>query len=177
QQRIEASDGGVIVNPSQTIVQGDQHNYPPPPDHVQAKQHRALIDYLRGLQNDCSPLQLSRIDAAESRYQRPMRLEQVYIGAQTTAQVAVEDANRANATGGKSADLLTRTVQRVRGEGTEATEMRPLTALEAVARGNPPRLMLLGAPGGGKSTFVNHLVLCLAGAALAAQGAPDPQPE
>ncbi|MDQ2996827.1 MAG: hypothetical protein M3R61_07210, partial [Chloroflexota bacterium] len=173
----EAADGGLIINSPQTIVQGDQHIYPPPPDHVQARQHRALIDYLRALQNDCSPLQLSRIDAAESRYQRPMRLEQVYIGAQTTAQVVVADANRANATGGKIAGLVTRTVQRVRGEDDELAKMRPLTALEAVAHGNPSRLMLLGAPGGGKSTFVNHLVLCLAGAALAAQGAPDPQPE
>jgi hypothetical protein len=89
-QRIKASDGGVIVNPSQTIVQGDQHNYAAPIDPALSRQDRALIDYLRALQNDCSPLQLSRIDAAESRFHRPMRLEQVYIGVHTTTQVHVD---------------------------------------------------------------------------------------
>src|SRR5437016_3106380 len=86
-QRIEASDGGVILNPSQTIVQGDQHIHPPAHDPALPRQERTLVDYLRALQHECSPLQLSRIDATESRHRRPMRLEQVYIGVHTTSQV------------------------------------------------------------------------------------------
>lgn len=43
----------------------------------------------------------------------------------------------------------------------------PLTALEALAA--QPHTVLLGHPGGGKSTFVNHLAYVLAGASLGAE--------
>jgi hypothetical protein len=42
-------------------------------------------------------------------------------------------------------------------------ETRPLPALEAAARTSERQMVLLGDPGGGKSTFVNYLALCLAG--------------
>jgi len=50
--------------------------------------------------------------------------------------------------------------------------LAPITALEALAR--QPKLALLGDPGSGKSTFVNHLAFTLAGAML--DDAPDWQP-
>ncbi len=40
QQRMEASDGGLLVNPSQTIVQGDQHIHQAPPDPTLPRRER-----------------------------------------------------------------------------------------------------------------------------------------
>ncbi|MBK9713421.1 MAG: SUMF1/EgtB/PvdO family nonheme iron enzyme [Kouleothrix sp.] len=161
-QRMEAGEGGLLINPTQTVVHGDQHNYAAPLDPSIPRQERALIDYLSALQGECGPLQLMRIDASESRHRRSMRLEQVYIGLHTTTQVELTEDEAAQQ-------------PRAARRSPSERQTRPLTALEAVARGKPPRLMLLGAPGSGKSTFVNHLVLCLAGAALTERGLGDPQ--
>lgn len=49
QQRMEAGDGGLLINSTQTIVQGDQHTYAPPPDPNLPLREHALIDYLSRL--------------------------------------------------------------------------------------------------------------------------------
>ncbi len=78
-----------------------------------------------------------------------LRLEQVYIALNTTAQrhwpVSAEKAPR-----------------KIGREGENALEARPLSALRAVMEAR--RAVLLGDPGSGKSTLVQHLCLCLAGA-------------
>jgi predicted NACHT family NTPase len=171
-QSMHASGGSRISGAAQ--VTGDYARItinPEPVDHEAEACERALIDYLSMLQSECSSLQLTRIDESESRYRRPMRLEQVYIGLHTTSQVEEAADGAADAPSRSLKTVASRVVQRVRRERAEV-QARPLTALEAVTRGTPPRLMLLGAPGSGKSTFVNHLVLCLAGAALAERGLP-----
>ena len=162
QMRIEASDGSRAEQIRQVVVQPGGSYHEAPRDPAQVQQQQALIDYLRALQHACSALQLGQIDAHEGRHQHPMRLEQIYIGLHTERQVAVSpdtaEAHRA-------------------APARHAGATRPLTALEALNEPHPARLTLLGPPGSGKSTFVNHLVLCLAGVTLCARVADEPQPE
>ena len=107
-------------------------------DAATAAQQRALTNYLRSLHNTCRPLRLDLLDAGDTPDASAMHLEQVYINL------------------------------RVRGAGllvplrSETGTFSVLTALQSGER----HLMLLGGPGSGKSTFINHLVLCLAGARL-----------
>lgn len=175
-QRVEASDGGRVSGVAQ--IRGDHAQVtinPERPDHVIEGRERALIDYLTGLQGECSPLQLTRIEPSESRYRQPMRLEQVYISLQTTTQVdEIVDVNTipTNAQR-KSIDVQERRTSYI---PDESTRKRALSVIEVLSRRQASRLMLLGAPGSGKSTFVNHLVLCLAGAALSERGVIGPQP-
>jgi len=91
---------------------------------------------LRGLDLDAS-------DPTGS--QRRFDLAQVYVDLRTTSQVVLERAEK----------------RQSRGQALpEERETRPLGALEAVV--SHRRLVLLGDPGSGKSTFLTHLMLCLA---------------
>ncbi len=163
QMRIRAGERSTIVNPRMVSATGDLHYHEAPSDPEQARRERALLDDLRSLQHECSPLQLSRIDSAESRYQQPMRLERVYIGLHVERQVEL------------TSEEIRALPQERRTRGDEHPT-RPLTALEALGGVMPARLALLGAPGSGKSTFVNHLVLALASAALGERLPDEPQP-
>ncbi len=162
QQAIQASDGSQIDHVRQQTVYGDYYEAPPDP-HL-PRQERALRTYLVSMANGCNALALSSLDPTDAAHRRPLELARVYIGLHTTTQVRLTDAER------------TAQAERPRRSDAER-DMRPLTALEALVRADQRRMLLLGAPGSGKSTFVNHLALCLAGAALQAQGLCPPQPE
>ena len=89
---------------------------------------------LRGLDKEAS-------DPSEN--QQPLALDQVYVALDTDILIEVADS--------KTGDMA--------GDSLSAPDKRPLSALDAATQHRC--LVILGDPGSGKSTFVNHLALCL----------------
>jgi formylglycine-generating enzyme required for sulfatase activity len=109
-------------------------------------EQKLLEDYLAYVLKTCGYVPLSGVDPKTASQAR----EQLNLGAVYTA-------------------LLTRETEQkeARAEGM-AEKVRQLSAVEQLNRQD--RLVLLGEPGGGKSTFVNFVAMCLAGQRL---GDPD----
>jgi formylglycine-generating enzyme required for sulfatase activity len=84
---------------------------------------------------------------------KPLELDRIYVDLDTRSQVPLEKEDRP---------------QKKRSEAFEDRQMRPLRVLEAAAAHRC--LILSGDPGSGKSTFVNHLSLCLAAHGLQPDG-------
>jgi len=129
-----ASDHSIAISGN---VYGDVYQGPAPKDGKEALAiYRAVLAYLTG-RLSLRGLDMGASDA--SRKQAPLDLAQVYVDLDTTALVSdVQDG------------------EKERGD----SKSRPLSSLEAVI-GNR-RLVLLGDPGSGKSTFVNRLACGLA---------------
>jgi formylglycine-generating enzyme required for sulfatase activity len=135
---VGAGAGGVAVGGN---VQGDIYVGPPPQDSAEA-----LRIYRRVLAQSSGHLPLRGVDLGASdpaSGRQRLGLAQVYVNLDTKTQVPVAEKER-----GKGRAL------------PEGRETRPLGALEAAI--NNRRLVFLGDPGSGKSTFVNHLTQCLA---------------
>lgn len=128
------------------MVQGDVYVGPQP-----GNSQEALTVYRRVLAQTTGRLPLRGLDvgtADAARAQQALSLARVYVDLDITVHTtqlvsAPEDS-----------DIVVQT--------------RPLTAIEATIAQR--RLVLLGDPGGGKSTFVNHLAHCLAMHALEPEG-------
>jgi hypothetical protein len=113
----------------------------------QAKE--ALLHYQRGLFETCRRLSLWKLDHESSdpaRDPQQPELARVYIDLLTTAPAPAREDHES------------------RRERFAETEREMLSALDAVSAHR--RVVLLGDPGSGKSTFLNHLVLRLVGHAL-----------
>jgi len=142
-----AVGGDVLGDVIQTIIQQLQVEIPasgpgPRPDDLR----RA---YLNRLFETTSRLSLAGVDPkTASESEAHLNLGAVYTGLLTLSSEASE--------------LLARE-QLERGEAPDR-EGKRLSALAQLDR--HPRLVLLGDPGGGKSTFVNFVTMCLAGEAL-----------
>ena len=137
---VAAGAGGVAVGGD---VRGNVYVGPAPQDQTQA-----LRIYRRVLVQTSGRLPLRGVDVGASdptSGQQRLDLAQVYVNLDTKTQVPLtgEEKKRRN--------------ERVL---AEERETRPLGALEASITNR--RLVLLGDPGSGKSTFVYHLALCLA---------------
>ncbi len=116
----------------------------PCPPTPTPEQQRAC--YLDSLIADCRRARLLGVDPSASDPTRGgMSLERLYISLDTQTRVEVEP------------DKTERTERRAFvGEGRES---RPLPVLEALAQAPQGRMVLLGLPGAGKSTFVRYLTL------------------
>lgn len=145
EQAAAAGAGGVAVVGD---VYGGVYVGPPPVDTTEA-----LAIYRRVLVQASRHLPLRGVDLGASDptgSQQRFDLAQVYVNLDTKTQVPL-------AAGEESQRELV-------GE----RETRPLGVLKATVSNR--RLVILGDPGSGKSTFVNHLALCLAAYGLESKG-------
>jgi len=119
---------------------------------------RALRAYLQRLTRECNALHLRGMDprAADATSQETMSLAAVYTALDTTRRVPLSNGEL-DALREQGREPPTPLSAGRRGE-------RPLAAVEAASQID--RLVLLGDPGAGKSTFVNHLTFHLAQATL-----------
>ena len=152
-----------IENAKQIIT---EHYHEAPPDPTATPRAAAMIAYLRRTVAECNALPLGQIDRTDAAHTRPLLLSHLYIGLDTTEQVELSEAEQA--------EVQAKEPRRPRAPGERQT--RPLSALESLAHDDRGRTMLLGTPGSGKSTFVSHLALCLAGTALCTRQDGEMQP-
>jgi formylglycine-generating enzyme required for sulfatase activity len=167
--RIESGGGAVILG-NVTVQHGDFigrdqniHIHPPAPAPDATPLRQA---YLRHLADRYGWLPLRGVDLragdATARAERP-RLAHVYVDLDTTTWREVKPRPHTK----PDMELATpdgeRMLVEVKGEAPS-----PLRALEAMVERR--RLVLLGAPGSGKSTFVGYLTFCLAMAQLEPEG-------
>ncbi|HOT92936.1 MAG TPA: SUMF1/EgtB/PvdO family nonheme iron enzyme [Anaerolineae bacterium] len=158
--QLEAKEEEKTPAPVQVATPPTTSTIPPPENSQPVTQNTQPADptaaqhaYLRRLQTVCNTLMLQYIDPkafeSDKMRQRVMELADVYTTLDTTTQTQVDDKK----TGAKSKRGQTNLER----EG----KTRPLTALEAAGRER--WMVLLGDPGSGKSTFIKHMALCLAG--------------
>ena len=119
---------------------GDRNYYEAPPDPALARTATAKERYLQATHRRCNVLPLAPLGGEESAGD-DITLEQVYI--------ALDTQNRRKLTDEEKAEVKKR-----QGQVNDDAE-RPVSVLEAAARSR--RLVLLGDPGSGKSTFVRQL--------------------
>ncbi len=123
-----------------------QQFYTTAPEDEAAKER--LKRYLNSLTRTCEVLPLSTADASR---ERPLALQDVYIALDATYHPPHSFGREDEAIAARGCEPERRTV---------------LSVFCDEQYSPPPHLLLLGNPGSGKSTVVNHLALCLAEANL-----------
>jgi formylglycine-generating enzyme required for sulfatase activity len=147
-----AAGGDVHGN---VTIQNIKHTKPARPHPSSAAPNSTLDAYLETVIRECSPLRLKGIDQRAARPNAdPLTLASVYVDLNTDLRLPRKKSLAAHL---KSPPREGREALETRAEGGES---RLVPALEALAC--HPCLVLLGAPGSGKSTLVQYLALRLA---------------
>ncbi|MCB0047286.1 MAG: SUMF1/EgtB/PvdO family nonheme iron enzyme [Caldilineaceae bacterium] len=123
-------------------------------DDPQARREQARITYLTRLSNRCPALPMAAMGGGEG-LRDVVRLDQVYVEMDTQTPAERPEGHAGDRE--READML-------------REKPDPLSALEAATR--EARLVLLGDPGGGKSTFIKQLAAWLAEAGLGRRKPP-----
>lgn len=152
---VEGDVGGDVTTGQKNVVyRGTQNIYQTVPKGESLTATEWESSYLNALQAHCSELDLTLLDASEARSDR--------LDIATVFTTLYLDYQRFE--GESLTDVLLNRVEqkkwRERDSGLHERELLPIAATEAIAAVS--RLVILGQPGGGKSTLVNHVVTQLA---------------
>ncbi|MEZ4664584.1 MAG: SUMF1/EgtB/PvdO family nonheme iron enzyme [Caldilineaceae bacterium] len=148
----EAHDNVVFTGPV-TINQSPSAN----PHEIEDNTQELLTIYLQALRAECEALPLAAM-GGETGAGRDISLEDVYVELDTTERVRLSNQEIARA--------------QQAGQPVEVDAERPFKAWEAAER--YARLVILGDPGSGKSTFVRQMVARYATALLRGEEQPLP---
>jgi formylglycine-generating enzyme required for sulfatase activity len=124
--------------------------------HLCPEDDQLLRDFaisLRPVAEDCSKLVMQGITFSCGRLDQPLPLAHVYVGLETLTSRPEREPQAARA---------------------EAQSR--LTALEVLFAPDQPKVVLVGDPGSGKSTFLQYVTLCLADGLCVAAGMPSQIP-
>ncbi len=145
------------IQTSQYIEKQEIHNPLPPSPAL-----KGIDRYLKQLRVSCHALPLGALGGDEDTAEE-ISLDQVYIDLDTETRIPLTEAEQV----ARAKD------NQLSKPGRDGAE-RPLTVLEAATQTR--RLVLLGDPGGGKSTFVRQLVAWISAARLDQQAPPTGWP-
>ena len=153
---VTATESGTAIG----RVQGNVYIGPQPQDPEEAlKIYRWVVFQASG----ALPLRGIDLDAGDpSATRKPLHVANIYIDLDTTSQKSRERSELHTSISQESS--LVELLQKAVSDPVGLMENNPLSVLEAVITNR--RLILLGDPGGGKTTFVKHLAYCLVGSAL-----------
>ena len=154
---VAAGAGGIAIGGH---VHGDVYMGNSPADELEA-----IRIYCKVLINSCRQLPLRGLDLEGSdpaSGSKPLDLVQVYVDQDTKSSISPERLQKALQIGHvpEPTNRNDRVAGIAKSEGNKEEKLEPLPALAAVILAR--HTVILGNPGSGKSTFINHLGTCLA---------------